>query len=370
MSNWLYNQSANAASGTTVELTGTVTAGDLLFFTCRTGSTCHVVSPDPAGNVWITLFNDTTNHIFAAYCLSAAAAVNLTITISATVNGLVLAEYTPPVNTSVVLDGSPGYVEGAVTESTTPVGGVLTTAGLNDLVLGMINNNNTNGLTISSDTATYSWAAIPANSIANGNTALQHILGAAAGNYAGNFNLSAAQVSTSIGTVAFSAVGTLNTPTFSPVAGTYSGTQTVTISSNGIGEAIHYTTDGSTPTSGSTLYSAPISVSTSETVKAIAILTGWTNSAVGSATYTISPAGVAWSPVDSRHAVFGFGPGANMGILDGQNNTIYSAQDPPFSGNSQVSDNSAIPPKDCRVAGAPTDSRVSKPVNSRRAPPF
>jgi hypothetical protein len=81
-----------------------------------------------------------------------------------------------------------------------------------------------------------------------------------------------------------------------------------------------------------------------------------------------SPA-IGWSPVDSRVAVNGFGPGANTGIVDSQGNTIYSAQNPPFSGNSQVSDNTAIPPVDSRVS-KPVDSRTNKPVNSRVAPPF
>ena len=78
---------------------------------------------------------------------------------------------------------------------------------------------------------------------------------------------------------------------------------------------------------------------------------------------------VGWSPVDSRQAVSGFGPGANTGIVDAQGNVIYSAQDPPFTGNSQVSDNSAIPVVDSRV-NKPADSRVNTPINSRTAPPF
>jgi hypothetical protein len=86
--------------------------------------------------------------------------------------------------------------------------------------------------------------------------------------------------------------------------------------------------------------------------------------------YSSSPSpAIGWSPVDSRVAVNGFGPGANTGIVDSQGNTIYSAQNPPFSGNSQVSDNTAIPPVDSRVS-KPVDSRTNKPVNSRVAPPF
>ena len=77
------------------------------------------------------------------------------------------------------------------------------------------------------------------------------------------------------------------TPTFSPVAGTYTGTQSVTITSASA-DAIYYTTDGSTPTIGSTLYTGPVSVATSHTVKALAVRAGYINSAIGSAAYVIS----------------------------------------------------------------------------------
>ena len=88
-------------------------------------------------------------------------------------------------------------------------------------------------------------------------------------------------------------VGTAATPTFSPGSGTYSSAQTVTISSTTPGATIYYTTDGSTPTTGSAVYSAPITVSTSETIAAIAVATGYSNSAQGSATYVINLGQVA-----------------------------------------------------------------------------
>jgi Chitobiase/beta-hexosaminidase C-terminal domain len=85
------------------------------------------------------------------------------------------------------------------------------------------------------------------------------------------------------------------TPTFSPVAGTYASAQTVTILDSTPSSTIYYTTDGSTPTfpiTGTTQqYSAPITVSASETVKAIATAPGFLTSAVGSAAYTISGGG-------------------------------------------------------------------------------
>jgi hypothetical protein len=77
-------------------------------------------------------------------------------------------------------------------------------------------------------------------------------------------------------------------PTFTPAGGTYSSAQTVSISSTTSGASIRYTTDGSTPTSTTgTLYSGPISVSATKTIKAIAYASGMANSAVTSATYTI-----------------------------------------------------------------------------------
>jgi hypothetical protein len=83
-------------------------------------------------------------------------------------------------------------------------------------------------------------------------------------------------------------------PTFTPAAGTYSSAETaptVTISTTTSPSAtIYYTTNGSTPTTLSAVFSIsnPITVSASETLKAIAVVNGYsTPSAVGSTTYTI-----------------------------------------------------------------------------------
>ncbi len=82
------------------------------------------------------------------------------------------------------------------------------------------------------------------------------------------------------------------TPTFSPGAGTYSAAQTVTISGSTSGSTIYYTTNGSTPTTASSVYSSPITVSATETLEALAVHSGNSNSAVGSAAYTISSASI------------------------------------------------------------------------------
>lgn len=77
-------------------------------------------------------------------------------------------------------------------------------------------------------------------------------------------------------------------PTFSPAAGTYSEAQNVTLSCTTSGATIYYTTDGSTPSTSSSVYSSAIPVSSTTTIKAIAVKSGMDNSAVASATYTIN----------------------------------------------------------------------------------
>jgi hypothetical protein len=76
-------------------------------------------------------------------------------------------------------------------------------------------------------------------------------------------------------------------PSFSPAPGSYSSAQSVTISDTTAGASIYYTTDGSTPTTSSTLYTGPISIATTTTLEAIANNSGGSSS-VASATYTIT----------------------------------------------------------------------------------
>jgi hypothetical protein len=80
------------------------------------------------------------------------------------------------------------------------------------------------------------------------------------------------------------------TPVFSPTAGTYASAQPVSISDETPHAVIDYTTDGSAPTAGSTLYNGAITVSKAETLKAVAFANGHTSSGVAAATYTFNPA--------------------------------------------------------------------------------
>jgi fibronectin type 3 domain-containing protein len=81
---------------------------------------------------------------------------------------------------------------------------------------------------------------------------------------------------------------TAATPGATPAAGTYASTQNVTLTSATTGASIYYTLNGSTPTTASTLYTGPISVGSTLTLKAIAVKPAMGDSAVLTAAYTIS----------------------------------------------------------------------------------
>ena len=78
-----------------------------------------------------------------------------------------------------------------------------------------------------------------------------------------------------------------STPVINPTGQTFTGTLQVTMSDSTAGASIYYTTDGTTPTTNSTKYTAAITVSTTTTVKAIASAAGFLQSAAASQTYTL-----------------------------------------------------------------------------------
>ncbi|HEV2402519.1 MAG TPA: chitobiase/beta-hexosaminidase C-terminal domain-containing protein [Candidatus Sulfotelmatobacter sp.] len=117
------------------------------------------------------------------------------------------------------------------------------------------------------------------------------------------------------------------TPTFSPAAGTYTSAQTVTLSDTTTGVTIYYTTNGKTPTSSDTKYTGPITVTSTETIKAIAIANGCSSSTIGSAAYTINA-----SP-DFQLSV----KPTSLTIVAGQSGTATFTVTPLNGFNSQVS---------------------------------
>lgn len=131
-----------------------------------------------------------------------------------------------------------------------------------------------------------------------------------------------------------STAGLTATPQITLPAGPYFGTQTTTITDSDTtnGAVIRYTTDGTTPTASSPVYSAPLTISTNQTIQAIATWTAHANSGIASSAYEVvswvSP-GTNWktfsvpqqtgtftwnfsitAPAAASNAVVGIGPSA------------------------------------------------------------
>jgi len=137
------------------------------------------------------------------------------------------------------------------------------------------------------------------------------------------------------------------TPTFTPAAGTYSTGQSVTIADATAGAKIYYTTNGTTPTTSSTLYTGAIQVGISETVEAIAIGTGYTSSAVGTAVYVIPPTlSVAITP-------------ASITIKHGQSGTVSVSVTPQNGLSSAVTFACSGLPADAGCSFSPINPFVS-----------
>ncbi|MDP9152564.1 MAG: chitobiase/beta-hexosaminidase C-terminal domain-containing protein, partial [Myxococcota bacterium] len=82
------------------------------------------------------------------------------------------------------------------------------------------------------------------------------------------------------------------TPTFAPVAGTFSTAQSVKLATTTAGATIFYTSNGTNPTTANQVFDAtnPISVAATTTIRAICTAPGFAQSQVASATYTIMTA--------------------------------------------------------------------------------
>ncbi|MGI6460668.1 MAG: chitobiase/beta-hexosaminidase C-terminal domain-containing protein [Candidatus Hydrogenedentales bacterium] len=100
--------------------------------------------------------------------------------------------------------------------------------------------------------------------------------------------VSADKTTTATGT--YTIEGAVATPKFAPSPGKYSSAQSVAITCATPGATIRYTVDGSTPTESSTVYSSPVSITSTKTLKAKAWKSGMTASGVQSGDYIIGDA--------------------------------------------------------------------------------
>jgi hypothetical protein len=89
------------------------------------------------------------------------------------------------------------------------------------------------------------------------------------------------------GTLTVTSLGVAAAPVFQLPGGTYTGTQSVTLTSSTPGAVVYYALHGAVPTTSSTKYTGAITVTATETIQAIAVAPGYTNSPIAKATYTI-----------------------------------------------------------------------------------
>ena len=176
------------------------------------------------------------------------------------------------------------------------------------------------------------WTITPGStscSIQNNNCVGYYIHYNASGNVFGNYYGVSAQSPIAL-YVKYE--GIADTPTFTPAAGTYTEAQDVEISCGTSGATIYYTTDGSTPTTSSTVYSSPIPVTEGMTIKAIAVAAGYDDSEVATAEYTINsgstPTGKTYQKITST-----------SDLTDGNYLIVYETGSVAFDGSLTALDN-------------------------------
>jgi hypothetical protein len=125
---------------------------------------------------------------------------------------------------------------------------------------------------------------------------------------------------------------TVATPVIAPTAGSYLNSTSVSLSDSTSGATIYYTQDGSTPTTASTRYTAPFTITTSQTVTAIAALSAYLNSPPASAAYIITaspPSKLAFTvqPVNTASNI-AITPAVQVAVQDANGNTVNTSSAP------------------------------------------
>ena len=178
----------------------------------------------------------------------------------------------------------------------------------------------------------------------------------AAGNTVGTAPLTLDKTAVFVPVTTTTTIPATVTPVITPPAGTYLGAQTITITDASPGAAIYYTTDGSTPTTASPAYTAPFSISASETISAIALATGLLPSTVASNAYTVRvlpPSGLKFVTQPTNTATgIAIVPPVQVAIVDVDGNTVTTSTLP-------VTINLLNDPGDGTLAGTLTQNAVN-----------
>jgi hypothetical protein len=121
-------------------------------------------------------------------------------------------------------------------------------------------------------------------------------------------------------------------PIASLASGTFFSNKSITLSSATSGATIYYTTNDSTPTISSTLYSEPITISSNTTLKAIAMKDGMENSDVMTEVYTTTTNTPIYRLYNTRTGVHLYtkGESGRDAILDKWSDFQYTDSGPTF----------------------------------------
>jgi hypothetical protein len=265
---------AGFGNSSTCTLTG-VGAGHTLVIGVLSGSPLTSVTSSSGTVTNVVNYGSNLN----AYIVPNTTAGNITITANAASGTSFWFSVSEYANTAVSpLDG---HGSGGIAGYGTAPSSNLTTTGNSDLLWAFCSA--PGGATITPGTVPITWTGRPTPTASGAATLVEDGIAVTPGTYFGQCTDGSNIVS-----LALKAGNAAATPTFSPAGGTYSSAQTVNISTTTPSATIYYTTNGSTPTTGSTVYTATITVAATETIKAIATASGYSNSGVGTAAYTIA----------------------------------------------------------------------------------
>jgi hypothetical protein len=284
------NQNGGSSNSLAQAYTTNTTAGSLLLAHGLMTVAGTLSVTDSRGNTWTqigTYSGVGGQPVGVFFAINASAGPN-TVTLHATSIAtltLFLAEYTGQAAGANPIDAVLGDILWSETGTGTVNFGSIATAFTNETLI-LFGRSASGGSQLTAQDG--STVRTGTNSVAM----LQDRSVSAAGTYPSAFSTS---LSGNSGPGIFFGVKTLTsngpaaTPTYSPVAGSYGSAQSVTITCTTPSSTITYTTDGTTPVPGShgTVYSGPVSVTTTQTIKAVASATNFVNSAEADATYTI-----------------------------------------------------------------------------------
>ena len=269
---------ADLCSSSTVDVTGVSLNPTSKTFTCPTGTQTieATVSPSDATNKTVTWASSNTSvaTVSSSGVVTPVAAGTCTITATAT-NG-----------TTVTTDDKTATC--SITVQDTKV----TSITLNNSTLSLTCGGSTSTLTATASNSeacnkAVTWSS-NATSVATVSTAgVVTPVGVGTATITATAKDGSGKTATCAVTVA--AAGTCATPTFSVAAGTHTSVQSVTLACATSGATIRYTTNGTNPTATTgTVYSGAITVSSTQTIKAIAYKSCYNNSSVATAAYTIN----------------------------------------------------------------------------------